>query len=127
MLNWDDLEDRLSGDVDRQFAEPFLFCPRRAVPNKRPAADPDRDPQPFEMVFDERHQSVKAGRAQQKVSTTEPWADIQLDLLDCKIKKPDIIIRVKTGKAYEIIDVQPDGQGRAKLWTIYIGEHTECP
>ena len=127
MLNWDDLENRLSGDTDRQFAEAFLFCPRIAAPNKRSIADPDRAAQSFQMVFDERHSGIKVGKAQQKISSLEPWADLELSLLASPVAAPDIFIRVKTGKAYQIIDVQPDGQGRAKLWAVYIGEHITCP
>jgi len=92
-----------------------MFCPRRKAANRRAAADPSRQPQAVQMVFDERHSEPKAGRSAQPISTLAPWGDIELSQLTCRVLPDDAFIRVSDSRVYVVTEVQPDGQGRARL------------
>ena len=126
MRPWSDIEQKLERDIDRQFAEPFIYWPRQRPPNKRSVLDPARASQLLDLVFDERHKTQKAGRSEQPISTLNPWCDLELSLLDCRVEKSDLFIRQSDNRTYEVVDIKPDGQGRAKLQFRYVGRYASC-
>ena len=116
------LEDRLSDTIDHVFGEPFEFRPYVAVvPNVRPAADNSRAVRPVFGAFDEpSFNSTEVGtdvRGGSRFSMRKPSLsiDVRQFLAGQKPQRLDRLLRIDTGKVYEVSDVKQDGEGRYKL------------
>ena len=64
-------------------------------------------------IFTERFQLVEVN-AEAAVQSTAPVFDIQLDALSFRPRQGDTIVR-ENDDAYEVVKIEPDGEGGAKL------------
>ena len=127
---WPAIEDALSDAVDAAFAEDLEFRPMVALPNARPAADPDRSERDVTGVFDEKASQIEAegaglyelGRVSHGLSTQKPLASIDVrQFADGELpRRLDRIKRTATADVYEIAEVEPDGQGRLRLMLKHV-------
>ena len=124
MSLFDALEDAVSAECDALFGEKFTTRPMVGGANVKAAPDPDRVPVQFTGIFDERgmyHEASAGGLTDfKRISVgrddTAPTISVDDNELARLDRKPrDLVVRLKTGKVYEIARAVPDGMGRTVL------------
>lgn len=131
------LEDRLSDEIDRVFAEEWTHLPmRQPTPNSRRAPDPERSQQSFRAVVDDRNPgsssfarlgSTSGGVAHSggppQFTASNPMLFVDERRLPGGVPvRLDRIRRHATGDIFEVVDVHKDGQGRWKMAMVKVAK-----
>lgn len=104
MTLWDETKSLVTDAMQAIFAEPVIY-----KQTGQPATH-------IQAIFTERFQLVEVS-AETAIQSAAPVFDIQLVDLDFKPKQGDTITR-DNDDAYEVIRIEPDGEGGAKLITV---------
>jgi len=135
MSVWADLEDSISETVDLTFGETFEFRPMTQLTVNDPVAeDVTRAVRTVEGIYSAPSTEVTLGNTKPTrtkvlggdgmtlVSLTAPRAsfDERAFAAGERPRKGDRFSRVATLDLYQVIDIQPDGQGRLVLVLSHI-------
>ncbi|MEL6746221.1 MAG: hypothetical protein AAFO79_00170 [Pseudomonadota bacterium] len=116
------LEDEVAREVDLVFAERMELRPMELRVNVTATPHPSKPTVEFFAIFDERAGDIsfaggRGGRLNAGATSGMPKLSVELSQFGSggAPAKHDRIARERTGDVYEIIDVRPDGMGRAEL------------
>lgn len=120
---FDALAEVAGATVDVFAAEGFTLSPRKRPDddaNARSVADPDRAEAAFRAIFVEPSERgfldsrAHADSAASAIVSTKPAIDFPVSALLYAIAEGDRVTREKTGQAYDVAEVHPDGFGRVR-------------
>lgn len=102
--------------LDRVFGENFALVPMRAVTNGAPVPDDTRASVPlFGAIFADASAPLMAdipGSTQMSRVQTMPRLSVSSLEIPYRPRRPDRIVRAKTGRVYEVQASYPDDQSR---------------
>ncbi|MFG6500151.1 hypothetical protein [Sulfitobacter sp. 1A15106] len=129
LTDFDKIEARMLGDSFKVFGQPFQIVPMKTRPNKRPVRDHGRDP--FELCgvkyetnqlndLDKNGRIDRAGKriggmSFNNMSTKSIRLNVRLCDMPYEPRQFDAVICVRSGKVYEVLDIEATGHSDAYL------------